>query len=292
MDDSFFSAVFKSPFLINAIIAGILASLASGIMGSYVIAKKISSLSGSIAHSILGGIGLVIWIKYRFGLAWLDPIYGAFFAALLSSLLIGWVHLKHSQNEDAVIAAIWSTGMGIGVIFISQVPSFGSDFSHFLFGNILLVSKENLLMLLGLDMVILITISIFYRRFLAICFDEELAYMQKININGLYLLLLALISLSIVLLIQIMGIILVIALLTIPATIANIFSKKLYVIMIVSFALCTFFNISGIAISYDLNWPPGATISILAAIAYLAVLVYKKNFKIKYRKASQINKAL
>jgi len=198
MNESFFSAIFSNPFLINALIAGILASLASGIMGSYVVAQKISSLSGSIAHSILGGIGLAIWLKYKYDLPWLDPIYGAFFAAIISSLLIGWVHLKHSQNEDAAIAAIWSTGMGIGVIFISQVPSFGSDFSHFLFGNILLVSKESLLMLLTLDIAILVIISVFFRRFLAICFDEEVAYMQKNKCNSLYLLLLALISLSIV----------------------------------------------------------------------------------------------
>ena len=226
MNGSFFSAIFTNPFLLNAIIAGVLASLASGIMGTYVVAKRISSISGSIAHSIMGGIGLSIWLKYKYNLLWLDPLYGAFFAAIISAILIGWVHLKHSQNEDAAIAAIWSTGMGIGVIFISLVPSFGSDFTHFLFGNILLVSKLNLLMLFGLDILLLVIISLFYRRFLAICFDEEIAYMQNINVNSFYLLLLSLIAVSIVLLIQIMGIILVITLLTIPSTIANIFSKK------------------------------------------------------------------
>lgn len=281
MDESFFSAIFSNPFLLNALLAGILASLASGIMGSYVVAKKISSLSGSIAHSILGGIGLAIWLKYKFELPWLDPLYGAFFAAIISSVLIGYVHLKHSQNEDAVISAIWSTGMGIGVIFISLVPSFGSDFSHFLFGNILLVSKQNLYMLIFLNITIILIISLFYEKFLAICFDEELAFMQKINVEALYLLLLALISLSIVLLIQIMGIILVIALLTIPPTIANLFSKKLFMIMAISFFLCTFLTFSGIAFSYDLNLPPGATISIFAAFVYLIVLINKKNFKIK-----------
>jgi zinc transport system permease protein len=278
MDKSFFSAIFSNPFLLNAIIAGILASIASGIMGTYVVSKKISSITGSIAHSILGGIGLFIWLKYKYQLSWLDPLYGAIFAAILSSLLIGYVHLKHSQNEDAVIAAIWSTGMGLGVIFISLVPSFGSDFTHFLFGNILLVSKENLYMLLALDLSIFIFISIFYNHFLAICFDEEMAYMQKVNINSLYLLLLSLISISTVLLIQIMGIILVIALLTIPSTIANFFSKKVFIIMIISFVLCAFFTFGGLALSFDLNWPPGATISIISAAAYLLTLLTKKKF--------------
>lgn len=285
MDKNFFSQIFANTFFINALLAGILASFASGIMGSYVVAKKISSLSGSIAHSILGGVGLTLFLKYKYQITWLDPIYGAFLAAIISALLIGYIHLKHSQNEDAAIAAIWSTGMGIGVIFISLVPSFSGDFTHFLFGNLMLVSKTHLYLLFCLNIIILFTVCIFYRRFLAICVDEEMAYLQNVNVNALYLLLLSLISISIVLLIQIMGIILVIALLTLPPTISNLFSKKLYIIMALSFFFCLFFNFFGIALSYKLNYPPGATIAIISALFYLFFLLNKKKFIIKNKRA-------
>lgn len=276
MNDSFLRSIFTNPFLQNALIAIALSSIASGIMGSFVVIKRISSLAGSISHSILGGIGLFLWLNYKYNLNWMDPLYGAFITAILSAILIGWVHLKYAQKEDAAIAAIWSTGMAIGVIFMSNLPSFNADFSHYLFGNLLLVSKKNLILLLILNLMIVVFIFIFYYRFLLICFDEEMAYLQKIRVKALYLLLLTLISLSIVLLMQIIGIILVIALLTIPPTIAQIFSKKLYVIMLYSIGLSLIFNFMGIFISFNLNWPPGATIAVLSAFGYLLFLLFSK----------------
>jgi zinc transport system permease protein len=275
MNDSFFSALINNPFLQNAVIAGLLAAIASGIMGSYVVAKKITSISGSISHSILGGIGIAIFINYKYQISF-DPLLGAFIAAIVSALLMGWVHLKHAHKEDAAIAAIWSTGMALGVIFMSQVPSYGADFTHFLFGNILLVSKANLYMLFGLDLALLGFVAIFYRHFFLICFDEELAFLQKINVQGFYLLLLSLISVSIVLLIQIIGIILVIALLSIPPTIATIFAKRLSFVMIIASILSAFFIFLGTALSYEFNFPPGATIALVAAIFYVLCLLNKK----------------
>lgn len=284
MDDSFFAAIYNNPFLKNALFAMALSSIASGIMGTFVVAKRISSLAGSISHSILGGIGFFLWLNFKLNLPWLDPIYGAFITAILSSLLIGWVHLKYAQKEDAAIAAIWSTGMGLGVIFMSNAPAFGANFNHYLFGNILLVSKTNLLLLFCLNLIILIFLLFFYYRFMLICFDEEMAYLQNIKVHALYLLLLTLISLSIVLLMQIIGIILVIALLTIPPTIAQIFSKKLHMIIVLAIVLSIFFNFSGMAISYNLNWPPGATISVISALGYVLCLIFfNKRYKIFFK---------
>jgi zinc transport system permease protein len=285
MDENFFLAIFTNPFLMNALIAIVLSSIASGIMGSFVVVKKISSLAGSISHSILGGIGFFLWLNYKYNFSWADPLYGAFLMAILSAVLIGWVHLKYAQKEDAAIAAIWSTGMGLGVIFMAATPSFGADFSHYLFGNILLVSKTNLILLLCLNMTILLFLIFFYYKFLIICFDEEMAYLQNIRVRALYLLLLILISLSIVLLMQTIGIILVIALLTIPPTIAQLFSKKLYVIMAIAIGLSILFNFTGMALSYDLNLPPGATISILSALGYVLFLFFsKKEYKLLIKK--------
>jgi zinc transport system permease protein len=267
---------FKNPILQKALIAGILASLASGIMGSYVVIKKISSISGSIAHSILGGIGLFILLQYKFNIPYLNPMFGAFIAAIISSFLIGWMHLKHAQQEDATIAAIWSTGMGLGVIFIAFVPSYGEVCTHFLFGNILDISKTNIYLLLLFNALIIILVATFFKRFLAICFNEEEASLQNIHINSSYFLLLTLISISIVLLVQIIGIILVIALLTIPPTIAKIFTKKLFFMMIIAFILCAILTTLGTSISYKLKYPPpGATTAILATIAYVLTLFFK-----------------
>ncbi len=283
---NFLTDLFNNPFLQNALLAGILISLAAGIMGSYAVVKKITSLSGAISHSILGGIGIFAFLTYKNPVWYFSPTIGAFLAAVISAFLIGFVHLKYAQKEGAAVSAIWSTGMAIGVIFISFIPSSNVEFSEFLFGNILFISKFNLLMLLVLNLIILAAVTCFYRPFLAICFDEESAKLQKIPVKTYYLLLLSLISLSIVLLVQIIGVILVIALLTLPPTIATLFSRRLYMIMIISTILCVLLNTGGICLSYTLNFPPGATIALLAVVAYALALLIKKKKQQKIRSLS------
>lgn len=263
-------------FLQLALLAAIISSISSGIMGSYVVIKRISSLTGSISHSILGGIGICELLKYKYHLPWLDPMYGAMIIALISAFLIGWVHLYFKQKEDAVIAMIWACGMSIGIICLTFVPHKEATCTHFLFGEIFTTTKKDILLLSILAFFIVVLTIGFYRKFLIICFDEELAYLQKVLSKTLYFLLLAMISISIVLLMKIVGIILIIALLTIPATIANFFTYKLPIMMIYSTVLCIVFNLTGIYISYILSWPPGATISIVATIFYIIFLTIKK----------------
>lgn len=263
-------------FLQLAIFAGIISSVSSGIMGSYIVIKRISSITGSISHSILGGIGLFELLKYKYNMPSLDPMYGAMIFALISAFLMGWVHLYFKQKEDAVIAMIWACGMSIGIICLSFVPHKEATCTHFLFGDLFTTSKKDILLLGILDIIIVILTFGFYRKFLIICFDEELAYLQKVLSKTYYFVLLAMISLSIVLLIKIIGVILIIALLTIPATIANFFTFKLPKMMIISIILCIFFNLLGIYISYILSFPPGATISIICTIFYIVFLSIKK----------------
>lgn len=265
-----------NPFLLSALLASFLASISSGIMGSFIVIKKISSIAGSIAHSILGGIGFFLFLNYKYNLTFLKPIYGAFLAALISAFLIGLTHLKYKQKEDAVIAAIWSTGMAIGIIFISLINNYNVDFSTYLFGNILLAEKSDIYMLLTFDIIIAIATFLFYQKFLVICFDEDLSFLKKLPTKSLYFFLLALIAISIVLLIQIIGIILVIALLIIPPTIASNFVEKLSHVIYLSIILCCFFNFSGIMFSYGFNFPPGATIAITAGIFYFLQLFINK----------------
>jgi len=270
------SNILSNSFLLTALIASFLASIASAITGSFIVIKRISSISGSIAHSVLGGIGLFIYLKYTFNISWLNPSFGAFLAGILASIVIGHIHLNYKQREDALLATIWSFGMAIGVIFLSLTPSYKGEITNFLFGNLLWVSKSHLLFLLVFTLLIILITSYYYNRFLAICFDEEGAYLQGLRVKYLYFLLLGLISIAIVILINIIGIILVICLLTIPPTIAKKFTNNFFKIICLSCVFAIFFNFSGIFISYFLNWPPGATIAIVTTCFYMFSLL-KKN---------------
>lgn len=263
-------------FIAMALLASLSASVAGGVIGSYVVVKRIVFISGSIAHSVLGGMGIALYLNRVYHMSYLKPIYGAFAAAILSAYLIGWIHLYYKQREDTVIAAIWALGMSIGVIFISLTPGYNVELTNFLFGNILWTSKFDLYILLALDLLILTVTFFFHRRFLAICFDEEQASLQGQKVKGLYFLLLSLVAITVVLLIQIVGAILVIAILSLPAAIANTFTHRLSKMMGLAVLLGAIISILGMTLSFFLNWPPGATIALTATIFYLLNLTRRK----------------
>lgn len=256
-------------------LAGIAASITSGIVGSYVVAKRIVFISGSIAHSVLGGMGIFLWIKRTYNIAWMNPLHGALVAAILSAFLIGWIHLKHKQREDTVIAAIWSTGMAIGVIFVSLTPGYNVELMNFLFGNILWTSTSDLILLFALAGFTLCTVLIFHSKFQAVCFDENQAQLKGISVTKYYLFLLNLVAISVVILIQVVGAILIIAMLAIPAAIAGSFTARLSNMMGWAVIFGCLFTTVGLSLSYFLNWPPGATIALTAAVFYLLNLARK-----------------
>jgi zinc transport system permease protein len=269
---SFYEALLTNPLLLSAVIAGLLASVVSGIIGSYVVVKRIVFISGGISHSVLSGIGFCLWLERAKGVTWVNPLMGALFAAVASALIIGWIHINWRQREDSVIAALWSVGMATGILFISQTPGFNVELTNFLIGNILWVSSSDLMILAGLDLIILATVFCMHKRFLAICFDEEEARLQGLPVNSLYLLLLVLTAITIVLLIQVVGIILVMTMLTIPAAIANLFTTRLSGMMVIAVALSSAFSLTGTAAAYHLDWPGGATIALVAGLGYLAAM--------------------
>lgn len=273
---SFFEALIENPLLQTALLAGFVASIASGIVGSYVVVKRIAFISGSIAHSVLGGMGFCLWLQRTHHVQLATPMFGALIAAVVSALIIGWIHLKYRQREDSVIATLWSVGMAVGVLFISQTPGFNVELMSFLLGNILWVSHSDVWMLVILDGVILITVLLLHKRLLLICFDEEQAYLQGLPVQSLYLLLLTLIAVSVVLLIQVVGIILAITMLTLPPTIAGLFTQRLSRAMIIAATLSIIFCAIGTAFSYNLDWPTGATIALIAGFSYLLCLVKPK----------------
>lgn len=273
---TFFSAFLTNHFLKMALFASLSASVAGGVIGSYVVVKRIVFISGSIAHSVLGGMGVALYLKRIYNLTWLEPIYGALVAAILSAYLIGWIRLYYRQREDTVIAALWAFGMSVGVIFISLTPGYNVELTNFLFGSILWTSKADLYMLLILDALILAATFLFHRRFLAICFDEDQAALQGQPVKRLYFLLLSLVAVTVVTLIQVVGAILVIAILSLPAAIANTFTHRLSKMMVIAVLLGVVISILGMSLSFFLNWPPGATISLTATGLYLLNLIRRK----------------
>jgi len=253
-------------FLQSAFLAGLLASIGCGVMGSYVVVKRIGYMAGGIAHSVLGGMGAALF----FGFA---PLGGALAAALLAALLIGLIRLRWQAQEDTLIGAVWAIGMSVGVLFIARTPGYSADLMSYLFGNILLVSGAQLWQTLVLDLVVIGLVTAFYRQFLAISFDEEFARLRGIPVTFFYLLFLCLVALSVVLLVQVVGLILVIALLTLPAAIAAHHVQTLGRMMVLASLLGMAFTSTGIALSWQWDLPSGPVIILVAGAAYLASAV-------------------
>jgi zinc transport system permease protein len=271
----FLNAAIENNFLLYALLAALLSSISCGIIGTYMVSKKLTFLTGGISHSVLGGMGLIYYLNFIYSLD-INPIYGAIVFAILAAIIIGIISLKKEYDTDTIIASIWALGMGIGIIFIALTPAYNQSLTTYLFGNILMVSKLDLYIISTLNFIILSLSILFYSKFLYIIFDEEFAKLKGINVSFYYLLMLILISLTIVSLIQVVGLILIIALLAIPPSIAKKYVKTIKQMMILSILLGAFFSFIGLYISYELNIPSGASIVLSASVFFLISILIKK----------------
>jgi zinc transport system permease protein len=254
-------------FMQNALIAAVLVNVACGIVGSYVVVKKIVSISGAISHAAFGGIGLGFFIG-------INPIVAAIPFTVLSAMGIGLINEKVKISEDTAIGILWSVGMAIGVIFIKLTPGYAPDLLSYLFGNILLVPSSDLVLMLILNVIIILTVLLFYREFLAVSFDQEFARVVGVPVKFVYILLLCIVALSVVVMIKVVGTILLIALLTVPAAISKQITSKMKNIMILSVILGIVFTISGLWLSYIFNLASGATIVlVLGSALFISTLL-------------------
>lgn len=267
---TFFDALLQYEFLQKALIGGLLASIGCGIMGSYVVVKRIGYMAGGIAHTVLGGMGIAFFL----GLA---PLGGALVAAVAAALLIGWVRLRWRQQEDTLIGVVWAVGMAIGILFITRTPGYNANLMSYLFGNILMVTDQSLWLMAFLDLLVLAAVLLFYRPFMAVSFDEEFARLRGVPVTFFYLLLLCLVAVTVVLLIQVVGLILVIALLTLPAAIAAQYVHTLGRMMLLAILLGMIFTVAGLAVSYAPDLPSGATIILLAGGSYIVSLLFSSS---------------
>jgi zinc transport system permease protein len=262
----FLEALGDQPFLRTALLAGLLASVGCGVIGTFVVVKRIAFLAGGIAHSVLGGMGAALYFGF-------DPLLGVLGAAVLSALIIGAVRLAWGAQEDTLIGAIWATGMAVGILFIAKTPGYSTDLMSYLFGNILLVAPRDLWLMAALNLALVVTVALFYRQFLAVSFDEEHARLRGIPVGLFYLALLCLVAVTVVLLIQVVGLILVIALLTLPAAIAGHYLHSLGGIMLLATLLGSAFTSAGLALSFTPDLPAGPTIILLAGTCYVCSAV-------------------
>jgi zinc transport system permease protein len=276
MHASFIDALFSNHILLWALLAGLAASVAGGVIGSYVVTKRIAFISGSISHSVMAGIGFFLWLARTQNALWASPLLGALIASILSAILIGWIHMFYRQREDSVIAAVWSIGMALGVLFMSQTPGFNVELANFLVGNILWVSSSDLVILSLLDLAVVVSVVLFHEKLLAISFDEDQARLQGVKVNHLYIFLLILIAITVVLLMQVVGIMLVMTMLTLPAAVASLFTKQLTKMMGLAVLLSALFSCTGTFLAFHLDLPVGATIALLAGIAYVGSLVLQR----------------
>lgn len=258
------------PFIRYAVITGILASIPFGIIGTYVVVRRISYIAGAISHCILGGVGIGLYLQKAVGISWFGPLHGAIAVALLAAVILSLVSLFAKQREDSVIGALWAAGMATGLLFLAKTPGYVDPMSY-LFGNILLITRLDIWLVIALDILVVGVVAIFYNSFLAICFDEEFAGLRGVRTHWLYLILLCLTALTIVLLVRIVGIVMVIALLTLPAAIAGNFATNIKQMMISAIMLCIIFILAGLGTSYSLDLPSGPVIIVFAATIYLLV---------------------
>jgi zinc transport system permease protein len=251
-------------FMRNALMAGVVAAVLCGVVGPFVVVKRLAFLSDGISHAAFGGMG----VCFYFGL---DPLLGAVSVALGCALTLGLLDTEAIRSYDAVIGVLWAVGLAVGIVFVYKTPGYAPNLMTYLFGNILLVSRHDLKVLLALACSVLVILAIFFKGIVAVAFDEVFARVQGAPVKVLLSLLLTMIALSVVILIQVVGIILVVALLTIPPVICLMFLKDLRLVILGSVLIGVGMTLGGLALSYAYDLPSGPAIILLGA-ALLSII--------------------
>jgi zinc transport system permease protein len=252
-------------FMQNALIAGLLASVICGIMGTLVVVNRIVFLSGGIAHAAFGGIGLAFFFGWHY-------IVGTIGFSLMAAVVMAAITLKAKHRADTVIGVIWAIGMAIGIILLDLTPGYNVDLMSYLFGSLLTVPDSDIWMMLCVGLAIVGIIFYFYNDYLALSYDEEFAQIRGVRVKSLYFLMIVMLAVGIVMIIQVVGLILVIALLTIPPYIAERYSTSLPKMMIISSILSAIFTVTGLWFSYVFDLTSGASIIAVAGLGFFISL--------------------
>jgi zinc transport system permease protein len=256
-------------FMQNALIAGIFVSLLSGIIGSLIVVNRMVFLAGGIAHAAYGGIGVALFTGI--------PIFlGTSLFAVLAALFMAFVTIKQRDKIDIFIGLIWAVGMAIGIVLVDLTPGYNVDLMSYLFGSILAVSREDLYYMVSLFVLVIFIIAFWYRDILAVSYDSEYASLSGINVKFFYTLILVISALTVVIAIKVVGLILVIALLTIPIYIAQSITSTLYSMMIVSGISASIFTTIGLWFAYTYNITSGASIILVSAFSLILFMIFRR----------------
>ncbi len=266
---------FLNPIFLPILISALLASIVGGVMGSFVVTRRMSSLAGSISHAVLGGLGLALWTDRVLGY-FCPPMFGALIAALIASTIITYLKHHHKEREDAAISAVWSIGMAIGIVFISKTPGYNMELMNYLLGNILWSSSSDVWALFALAMLICLFTSGLFMPLVALSFDADQAKIQGIPTKKLDYALTSLIAVTVVILMSVVGAILVIAMLTLPAMTSGLVAKRFSSMIFGAVLTSLFAYIGGFFMSYHLDWPLGATTALSSAFVYGTFLITRK----------------
>lgn len=262
---SVLEALVRHDFLQVAVAAGLASAVGCGIVGSLVVVKRMTFMAGGIAHAVLGGMG----IAYFLGRA---PLAGAAVAAVLAALLVGWIGLRARQREDMLIGAIWAVGMAVGILAIARTPGYSTDLMSYLLGNLLMVTRDQVAAMAMLDAAVILLLAALHRPVIAVAFDEEFARVRGLPTTTLHLALLVLVALAVVVIVQTVGLVLAMALLTLPAATALLFARSMGALMLLATGFAVVTILGGLALAYEADAPAGATIVLLAAAVYLLLL--------------------
>jgi zinc transport system permease protein len=278
------------PFVQRMFLAGLLASIACGIIGTYVVVKRVVFVSGGIAHSTFGGIGFAYYLQYM-GFIIIEPLVGALIFALIVAVIMGLPFIRTRMREDSTIGILWVVGMALGVLFLNQVDRskiLVQDPVSILFGNVLLIKMQDIYLMFGLLILIIFVTIFLYKDFHILTFDEEFARISGIKVDILYLILMILIALTTVVLIKVVGVVLVIAMLTIPAAISNLFTHNLKNMMFFAIIIGFIVTFYGSLMSLNFDLPPGSTIVLSLGMVFLLALIGKFLVQHVFSKTSSI----
>lgn len=249
----------------NSIFAGLLLSIAIAIIGSLMLINRYSYIAAAIAHGSYGGIGLSLYLS-------IPILLGTTLFSIFLALVLAYITYKNPHRSDLLIGTIWAVGMSVGIIFIDLTPGYNTDLMSYLFGNILLISNEDIYYLLATDIVLLAVLALFYNHFLVLAFDRDFARIRGLKVGFLHTLIILIMSLSVVGAIRAVGLILVIALFSIPPFIAEKFTKNFLQMIALSAILAAIFIVAGLYLSYTLNISATAAIILIAAAAFTLIL--------------------
>jgi len=249
-----------------------LAGVAAGVVGSLVVVRRTTYTAAAVSHCVLAGLGLARLLQRRFDVAWFTPMLGAVLAALAVAAVLAQLIERHGQRRDAVLSVLWSVGMALGITFLALTPGYQEDLNGYLFGSILLVGRGDLIAMAALDAVIVTVVVLFYNRLVCVAFNDELARLRGLRVGFYEWVLQIITALTVVMLVRVAGIVLAVALLTLPAATAGLLTRRLGRMMGLATGLALAVSLGGLALSYGPELPPGAMIVELAAVVYVGML--------------------